>query len=677
MKAFLNRVNLSLIIVSYSALVLALYAQLNLYVVLLGAACAAWRILNFYGKIALMGRLLLSVVAITSSVVTLALLYPQGIFNLMLHLIFLGFSLKFLELRSRRDIYFFVNTGFVLIALFFIFNTSIGATLIASLLVMLLLTILLSLHADHLNKNHFIKLLFKGCLLSLPLAVLLFVVMPRLPSLWKMPNQKQATTGLSDTVSPGEIAKLSRSSALAFRVTFEGAPVPEQQRYWRAMTLDQFDGKTWSQSAAKKRQEQEAKRGEGLRFYPVNSQSNNPQNNNIQNKKSKYELIIEPHYNYWLPVLDYAITPTNLLSLTDYSLRSDKPIVTRQAFTVQKMDSIQSPMLTKSERKQLTQLPESKNNKTANIQTDTWILENLQNGMSKENILNQLLVGFSQSFRYTLQPPLLGEKQIDDFLFNSKAGFCVHYASSYLYVARRLGFPSRMVTGYLGGEWQDSERFMTVRQYDAHAWVEIWQDGRWHRIDPTASVSPERVESGLQAGLTDANEFLADEYFSLQKWRGIALLDLFRSRFAQLDYLWARWVVNFDNKKQLQLMQRWLTHVPWMSIAYAVMFVMAFIFITLLMLIFKPWQTKHICLEDKIYLQLQHNFSKKGITRTSGQTVSEYCLLLAVDNPEKSALCEHFVFLYNRLKYDQNLSRKQYTKKINQLRVISKKIKKS
>ncbi|MCP5077838.1 MAG: DUF3488 domain-containing transglutaminase family protein [Psychromonas sp.] len=660
MKEFLNRFNLTLIISSYSAIVLSLYAQLNLYVVILGLVCALWRIAHYFGKLQLIPRLLLSVLAVATSVVTVGLLYQQGLFSIMLHLVFLGFSLKFLELKSLRDVYFFVNTGFVLIALFFIFNTSIFSTFIASILILLLLSTLLSLHAQQYLNRAFITLVIKSSMLSLPLAILLFVVMPRLPSLWKMPIQKQATTGLSDSVSPGEIAKLSRSSALAFRVTFEGEVAPENERYWRAMTLDNFDGKTWSQSEPLKKQELMAKRGGGRSFYLTNKQTS---------PKSRYELIIEPHYNYWVPVLDYASTPKGLVSLSDYSLRSEKPIVTRKAFNVSQMVRVKSSKLSKAQREQYTQLPNGGNNRT-----DDWIAENLTNGFSNENILSQLLNGFSQTFRYTLQPPLLGESQVDDFLFNSQAGFCVHYASSYLYVARRLGIPARMVTGYLGGEWQASEQFFTVRQYDAHAWVEIWIKGHWLRIDPTSYVAPERVESGLEASLTDGNEFLADEYFSLQKWQSVELLNLLRGRLAQLDYLWARYVVNFDNHKQLKLMQRWLDFVPWLNIAYAVMLLMITIFTLLLLVIFKPWKRKNLNIEDKLYLQLQSYFQRKGLQRETGQTVGAYCALLTYTIPENSALNKSFVRCYNRIKYQPELTAVQLKKQRKQLKSITRQL---
>lgn len=656
MKDFLSRFNMIMIISCYSALVLALYTQLNIYIVIFGVGCAAWRLAHYFGRISLMGSLVLSIIALASTAISVLLTYPLGIFNVLLHLIFLGFSLKFLELRSTQDMYFFVNTGFVLIGLFFIFNSTVGSAIFASLLVMLLLALLLSLHLQTRLKKVFVPLLFKTCLVSLPLALLLFVIMPRLPSLWKMPLQKQATTGLSDRVSPGEIASLSRSSALAFRATFEGARVPKHERYWRAMTLDSFDGKSWFQSAQLKLQETNAKRGDGRYFHQIKTGVTVP---------NSYQLIVEPHYNYWVPVLDYSLTPQGLVSLRDYSLRSDKPIVARRAFSIDRISDISTMGLPAPDKLLLTRLPTSGNKKT-----DQWIDTQQRLGVSNEGILQQLLTRFSQNFRYTLAPPLLGDNHIDDFLFNTQAGFCVHYASSYLYVARKLGIPARMVTGYLGGEWQASQRFFSVRQYDAHAWVEIWLDNHWQRVDPTAYVAPERVESGLEASLSDSNEFLADEYFSLQKWHSVALLNILRTSLAQIDYLWARYVVNFDHQSQRELMQRWLAQVPWLKFSYALLIMMATIFSFLLLITFKPWQRRKLASEDSIYLALQKHFQKSGITREEGQTVSDYCLLLAEMRVTQKPFLASFATRYNTLKYQPNLSKAERNKRLKQLQTL-------
>ncbi|MFT6986571.1 MAG: transglutaminase-like putative cysteine protease [Psychromonas sp.] len=659
MKEFLNRLGLSLIILTYIGLVSALYDHLNPFLVFLGLLCSIWRIANFYGRLPLPARLLLNFITIVISLITILLVYQQGFFNIMLHLIMLGFSLKFLELKSIRDIHFFVNTGFVLIALFLIFNYSIAMAMVAALLTLLLLAILLTVHGANLAGTRFVKLLLKSSLLSLPLALLLFIVIPRLPSLWQMPLQKQATTGLSDTVSPGQIAELSRSSALAFRASFSGDPVSKSELYWRVMTLDDFDGQTWSQSPSQKVQEQQAKNGLGVRFK-------------LSRKKNSYDLIVEPHYNYWIPVLDYGDPSFGRVSLSDYSLRNITPVVKREPFNVNLYQQIKAKPITKKERQQLLTLPSQ-----GNLKTQNWIAAKIKQGVDKKEILNQLLNSFATgNFRYTLKPPPLGIDQVDDFLFSTQAGFCVHYASSYLYVARLLGFPARMVTGYLGGEWQADDKFISIRQYDAHAWVEIWQDDRWLRVDPTAYIAPDRVELGLEQGLTNSAEFLADEYLSLQKWRNIRLLNQLRTKIAQIDYLWATWVVNYDNQKQLRLMHSWFAKFHWLNFVFAVFMMMISVFLIIVLLIFKPWIRRKFSGEDKLYLQLQRYYSKKGVVRQKGQTVTEFCQLACAKSPFSSALFENFSLKYNSLKYEVGLSASARKKRLKQLRFICKQIQK-
>ncbi|WP_354625741.1 DUF3488 and transglutaminase-like domain-containing protein [Psychromonas sp. MME2] len=572
MKAFLSRLGLLLIILSYVVLLGALYDHLSLFLIILGLFCSGWRVAHFYERVPMLAGRWLSLLTITSSIITIALVYQLGVFNVMLHLIVLGFSLKFLELKSIRDVHIFVNTGFVLLALFLIFNYTIVMALLGSLIILMLLAILLSVHGGFFLGNGFSKLLVKSCLLSLPLALLLFVVIPRLPSLWKMPQQKQATTGLSDSVTPGDIAELSRSSELAFRASFANTPVAERDRYWRVMTLDHFDGRSWSQSQWHKEEQQSAKYSRG-------------KNLTVSFFTDNYELIVEPHFNYWIPALDYSKAAVGQVNLSDYTLRSVKPIFKREAFNIVLYQQIQVPSLTAREQKQFTQLPTQGNEKT-----QEWVATKLKQGLAKEALMQQLLFQFrTQNYRYTLKPPPLGNDFVDDFLFSTLAGFCVHYASSYLYVARLVGIPARMVTGYLGGEWQDQDKFLTVRQYDAHAWVEIWQGGRWQRVDPTAYVAPERVESGLEQSLSNRDEFLQGEYLSLQKWRNIKLLNQLRQKIEQIDYLWATWVVNYDNKKQLALMQAWLAKFPWLNLFSAVLIAMLCAFIVTLLFIFKPW----------------------------------------------------------------------------------------
>ena len=623
MLEFLTRQSLSLILLSYALIMVLLTDQLNSVMVIFGLLCALWRVAVFTGRVALLSKLMTNVFTLICSALVIALVYQQGMLSILVHLVVLGFSLKFLELRSVRDVHFFVNTGFVLVALFLVFNQSMLMAGIAMVSTLLLLTILLSLHAKALANYQQLKLLSKMVLLSVPLAVVLFIVLPRLPSMWKMPLQNKATTGLSDSVSPGSIAELSQSSELAFRASFDGKIPAAAMRYWRVLTLDQFDGKAWTQSSQLKYQEEQVKIGKGPIFNrgSLQYQSASTHKQSVPAKENSYQIIIEPHYKHYLPSLDFAKATAGRILLSDYSLRTLKPVFKRQAFSIDQFNQVERSLLSPQSLKQSLQLPTGGNPKTK-----AWIATQQASGLDSYSILDQLLAKFNQeNFRYTLQPALLGEQQIDDFLFSSKAGFCVHYASTYLYVARALNVPARMVTGYLGGELDSDSEFLSVRQYDAHAWVEIWKNQQWQRVDPTAYVAPERVEQGIMQGLDDQSEFLSGQYLSIHRWQANPFLNQLRNTFAKADYLWAVWVINYDNEKQFKLLQNLLKGLPWLNLSILILLLLLSAASILILWVFKPWQTEKVPSEDRLFNKLYQKSTQQHLIREKGQTIADYC----------------------------------------------------
>ena len=279
-------------------------------------------------------------------------------------------------------------------------------------------------------------------------------------------------------------------------------------------------------------------------------------------------------------------------------------------------------------------------------------------------------------FRYTLKPPLLGEQQIDDFLFSSQAGFCVHYASTYLYVARVLDVPARMVAGYLGGEWDNSNAFLSVRQYDAHAWVEIWKDKQWLRVDPTAYVSPERVEQGILQSLDDQSEFLSGQYLSLRHWQNNQLFNQLTNFLDRADYFWAVWVINYDNQKQLEILKRLLSNIPWLNLSMLILLLL-FLGATITALwIFKPWQSEKLSIEDRLFNQLYEKVTEKYLTRSKGQTVVDYCKALGELKVNAQPSLLKFATLYNQIKYQASLTSSQKSVLIAELVVLKKAINK-
>ena len=663
MPEFLTRQSLSLIVFSYALVLVLLADQVNALLIIFGVLCAAWRIALFTGRVTALNKIITNSISVVCIAIIVLMVYKLGVLNILVHVILLGFSLKFLELKSVRDVHFFVNTGLVLVAVFLVFNHTILMASAAAIVACLLLMILLSIHGAALNTKPQLKILSKILVLSLPLAIILFLVLPRLPSMWQMPLQNKATTGLTDSVSPGSIAELSQSSALAFRASFNGEPPKGQARYWRVLTLDEFDGKTWSQSSSLKREERRVRRGQQIEYELID-------------KQSSYQLILEPHYKHYVPSLDFAYSSNDSTLLSDFSLRSIDPVYKRQAFEIEQYKQVDGFVNTDKSLQKYTQLP----NKIAaidNPKTREWIDNKLAAGVDKYTILEQLLTMFNKGdFRYTLKPPLLGGQQIDDFLFSSQAGFCVHYASTYLYVARVLDVPARMVAGYLGGEWDNSNAFLSVRQYDAHAWVEIWKGKQWLRVDPTAYVSPERVEQGILQSLDDQSEFLSGQYLSLRHWQNNQLFNQLTNFLDRADYFWAVWVINYDNQKQLEILKRLLSNIPWLNLSMLILLLL-FLGATITALwIFKPWQSEKLSIEDRLFNQLYEKVTEKYLTRSKGQTVVDYCKALGELKVNAQPSLLEFATLYNQIKYQASLTPSQKNLLIAELVVLRKSISK-
>ena len=671
MTEFLHRQNFSLIIISYTAIGLALFTNLMPLTIMLGAACVIWRSANYYGLIRLPSSLVLVFVSLIFTVLIIYWQYKQGLFSVLVNLIMLAFSLKFLELKSTRDVHVYVCTALFLVAIYFIYYQSAFLVSIGFVLVFLILFVLISTHATALSYLAQFKQLIITSLMSLPLAIVLFMVIPRLPAFWSMPSQNSAETGLSDSVNLGDIAELSRSRELAFRASFSGEVPAQEQRYWRMMTLDQYDGQTWSQSKLLQEEENTAFKD----FNEVSDKLNNDllkntasNNTPLTNTKNFYQVLIEGHNKQWLPALDYVAIDApmggDMVRLNDFSLRYIKPIVNQQLFTIKQTQNIPTTQLSKNELSHFIKLPD----KSFNLQTRLWLEEQLKEDISAQQILDQLLIRFmQQEYYYTLKPAKLGRNQIDDFLFTNMAGFCVHYASSFIYVARSLGIPARMVTGYFGGEWDAQSKLMTIRQYDAHAWAEIWRNGRWIRVDPTAYISADRVENGLLSTQSDVDLIL----------NNMLSIDALGLAFEKLNFVWSTWVVNLDSEKQLDFLQRLVNKYKWLNIFYAVFLLLLGAFLLMVLFVFKPWKKTHIATEDKYYRKLQAHYKHLGIQKFPGQTVSDYCLKVGQKNKKTAINVKKFASIYNRIKYQTHVAEQDRQQQIQELALIIKLIVKS
>ncbi len=367
----------------------------------------------------------------------------------------------------------------------------------------------------------------RGLLLALPFAILLFLCFPRLSgSLWSVPREDEAVTGLGEEMSPGSISELAQSDEPALRVRFDGPLPPLAERYWRGPVLHQFDGYAWHRTHEK--------------LGP-------PPATQFLGRGYSYEVTLEPNTHGVLIALELPRgIPTEPPAYVTYDsqLMSSKP---RDAASNYRLESYPQHLsldaLDPKVRVMDLALPRGRNPRSLAL------AHNLRDAANDDRAYVRAVLDYLEhgGYAYTLTPPRLSANSIDDLLFNTHEGFCGHYASAFATLMRAGGIPARVVTGYLGGEWNRFGSYLLIRQSNAHAWTEVWLDGMgWVRVDPTAVVAPDRLTRDLDDVLAAAGEahglgtlpWLAA---TVQAWQSI-------------NAWWQDKVIYFNLSKQLQLL---------------------------------------------------------------------------------------------------------------------------
>ncbi|OOG63297.1 transglutaminase [Rhodanobacter sp. B04] len=357
---------------------------------------------------------------------------------------------------------------------------------------------------------------------ALPLALLGFLLVPRLSSpLWGAPSPRDARTGLSDNMSPGDFTDLLIDDHPAMRVSFEGAPPPPDQRYFRAYVMWDYDGSRWKYVDIVNRE-------------PVELQAS---------RTVGYQVSMEPTHQYVLPMLDVPLdAPANAGLRQDRVVMADKPVNDLLAYAGRSAIQYRlQPELGIGMRQRGLSLPAGFNPRTLAL-GQSW---RQRHGTDDAAIVQAALALFHNGgFRYTLSPAPLGRDAMDDFLFDTREGFCEQYSSAFTVLMRAAGIPSRVVTGYQGGYWNTLGKYLLVRYSDAHAWSEVWLSGRgWVRVDPTGAVRPQRVSLGAAAA--------ADGQLP---WYENGWLQSLRNRWDIVNRWWGQGVIGFDALRQRGLL---------------------------------------------------------------------------------------------------------------------------
>ncbi|WP_299591807.1 DUF3488 and DUF4129 domain-containing transglutaminase family protein [uncultured Microbulbifer sp.] len=642
----------SLLWIFAAQLVVLLPHTMHLPIWLLGAWAVAvyWRLEVFRGRRETPGRLA-KLVAVSLVVAGLVLTYRRWFaLEPMVALLAVSFTLKNIELVSRRDALLSLMLAYFLAATLFVFEQTIPYALYGIVCVVIITAALVAQQGrGSARPGRALGLSTKLLAQSVPVMLVLFVVIPRLGPLWAVPqNTKAASTGISDSMSPGDFSELSKSDKPALRISFDGALPPPEQRYWRGLVYTHFDGRRWSEPGAADGYPRWG-RGRSNR-RPFGDTSGDDRALPAVGPRYRYQIIQEASHNPWLFALARPNSETRGVRETgDDTLVYRTPVGTRLAYDVRSWprESVgEGEVLSGSEQRRHLQLPAS-----GNPRARAWAKARFEEGMDGEAISGALLSLYNRNFTYTLKPPALGADTVDEFLFTTRQGFCEHFASSYVFTMRAAGVPARVVAGYQGGEWVDQQGYLLVRQYDAHAWAEIWLPGRgWVRVDPTASVAPERIRDGLQSAA--AEEFMQDAFLPLHK---IAFVTRLRLQWDMINYRWYQTVVSFDNERQEGILRRLLGEISPLRMALFMGVPMVAALLLLLLWLKLSGRGPSLPVASRLYLRFCRRMARAGLPRNPGEAPGDYARRIERELPRLGPMAVRITRAYEKAAYGSDM----------------------
>lgn len=534
-------------------------------------------------------------------------------------------AMKLLETRNTRDLTVLIFVSYFLLFAGFLYNQSlVRLPWMLATAWLLTVTLMRTHQTAPMAMREAMSLTGRMLLQALPLAIALFLFFPRLPGqFWAVPARAGATSGLSDEMSPGDVSEMSLSAAIAFRVKFEGALPPPRERYWRGPVLHDFDGRTWRRPRV---------------FYP-------DQTLRTSGPVYRYKVTLEPHNRRWIFGLD-AVTQwprEQAVRTFDQQLLARSPIAAPSTFVLQSNTKYQFT----------GKLP----NSTRNIDTRTGdhnprskqlALDLLAQSDDPEAFVQAVLNKFrDEEYFYTLEPPRLEADSVDDFLFNTRRGFCEHFASAFTFLARAAGIPARVVTGYQGGEFNPMGGYLIVRQADAHAWSEVWIDGKgWVRVDPTAAVAPERVERGMEAALSE------DEPVPGRLLNRFDALVQIRLAWDALNTFWNDTVVEFGADHQQSLLEQLgIDDADWEVLGLGLVAALSVFFIALSAWLgwqFRPRSRDPVA---RVYAQLCRRLTRVDLGRLPHEGPQDYLTRVAAARPALASELDEVRALYISLRY--------------------------
>ncbi len=540
-------------------------------------------------------------------------------------------GMKIAESRFLRDAYVVIFLGFFLVVTNFLYSESIPTGLYMLVVVAVLIGALVAVTTDGpaLTPQHQLRIAGVLLMQAVPLMLVAFLLFPRVSGpLWGLPKDAfSARSGLSDTMTPGDISGLSLSNEVAFRVRFEG-DIPENKKlYWRGPVLWKTDGRTWTAGESFRRSKPFpiARRGP-----PVD-----------------YVITLEPHQRRWLFALDLPASIPRMATMNaEFELRTLKRVRKRMRYRVRSYTEYGLPQVSPGELTDSLELAPGAHPKAQQLALG-W----RQDFAEPRAIVKRALEYFrEQPFVYSLTPPLLDGDNVDEFLFETRQGFCENFASAFTVLMRAAGIPARVVTGYQGGELNELGNFLTVRQRDAHAWTEVWlgKNEGWVRIDPTGAVAPARIESGMEAAIPRP---IGPRALNIQPsepvrraWRSL------RQGWEALNNAWNEWVLGYGPERQRRLLNQFgIDGTSFTRLAIWLIFCALALLAAISLLLARRPRTRDPAV--RAYRKFQKKLARAGIERAQGEGPLDFAERIVRARPDLSAEVLRITDIYVSVRY--------------------------
>ncbi len=544
-------------------------------------------------------------------------------------------ALKLIETYRIRDARLILSFSLFLCTTQFMFNQGILMPLYGVLTTIMVLVTLIQLHRNEaffdfdetppVGVSLFSELgfSFRLLMLAIPVGLAFFLFFPRwVTPMWGIPEATlDSKSGLSNSMAPGSIQQLFLDDSPAFRIQFDGRMPRSSELYWRGPVFWNFDGRTW-------------RGGMFGRYLGVESQ---PDESSAQ---WKYTIQLEPNERHWLFSLDYPATkPRDSRITIDFQIFRRLPVTQLLQYSIVSDPTfVDSPELARTLKNSALFLPDSSNPRTRNL-IEGWKLE----GLDSQAIVRRVLTHFNtEEFHYSLDSPPLGRHSVDEFLFDTRIGYCEHYASAFTVMMRMAGIPSRIVTGYQGGWYNEIGEYLLVRQSDAHAWSEVWfPDRGWIRVDPTSAVSPARITSGSLSAIPTPRHFL--DFTWLRRSRNS--VDIVQQR-------WNDWVIKYTANSQARMFSSFglerLTPSMLVATLFVVIGLFSFILLPFILRVKGPDKKDPL---RAVWLKFLKRLKTAGFETLPSSGPIELAHSAAIQLPGDSRSIHHIANLYSRSRY--------------------------